>query len=216
LKVYVEVGRKKAFASAVDWPGWSRSGKTEDEALDALIRYGARYRGSIGQPAADLKLPTARSELTIVERLEGNATTEFGAPGVIPDLDRAPVGGKELERLIGLLKGAWRAFDKASETGEGQALAPSGPRGGGRALAKIREHVTGAEAGYTGAVGGKAREADPLQEIQDAFVDAVRSRAAGELPDRGPRGGARWPARFAIRRSTWHALDHAWEIEDRT
>jgi hypothetical protein len=40
-------------------------------------------------------------------------------------------------------------------------------------------------------------------------------RNAGELPDFGPRGGERWPALFAIRRSAWHALDHAWEIEDR-
>ena len=28
-------------------------------------------------------------------------------------------------------------------------------------------------------------------------------------------GGERWPALFAVRRSAWHALDHAWEIEDR-
>lgn len=25
-----------------------------------------------------------------------------------------------------------------------------------------------------------------------------------------------WPARYAARRIAWHALDHAWEIEDRT
>ena len=29
LPVVLEVGTKKVFASAVDWPGWSRSGRTE-------------------------------------------------------------------------------------------------------------------------------------------------------------------------------------------
>jgi len=43
----------------------------------------------------------------------------------------------------------------------------------------------------------------------------LQARARGELPELGPRGGKRWPAPYAIRRSAWHALDHAWEIEDR-
>ena len=30
-------------------------------------------------------------------------------------------------------------------------------------------------------------------------------------PDRGER----WPMPYAARRIAWHALDHAWEIEDR-
>jgi hypothetical protein len=25
-----------------------------------------------------------------------------------------------------------------------------------------------------------------------------------------------WPVRYAARRTAWHALDHAWEIEDRS
>jgi hypothetical protein len=37
----------------------------------------------------------------------------------------------------------------------------------------------------------------------------------GELAERGPRGGIRWPARYYVRRAAWHVLDHAWEIEDR-
>ena len=36
IRVTVEATPKKAFASAVDWPGWSRSGKTEELALTAL------------------------------------------------------------------------------------------------------------------------------------------------------------------------------------
>ncbi len=215
MKVYLEAAKRRTFAVAVDWPGWARSGKTDDEALASLLAYGERYEKSIGTAAADLKLPATVAGFTVVERLPGNATTEFGAPGVIPELDRARASDSELDRLIELLKASWRAFDRAASKAKGNDLAPSGPRGGGRALAKIIAHVAGAEAGYTGAVGGKARESDALPEIQKAFVDAVRARNAGELPDRGPRGGERWPARFAIRRSAWHALDHAWEVEDR-
>ena len=40
--VYVEVGAKRAFASAAGWPGWSRSGKTEEAALETLSAYAIR------------------------------------------------------------------------------------------------------------------------------------------------------------------------------
>ena len=216
MNVYLEVTRRRAFASVVDWPGLARSGKTEEDALDALLTYVPRYQKTLGATARELKVPADRAQLNVTERLEGNATTEFGAPGVIPDADRAPVSEEQLDDLIELLKASWRAFDRAVESAEGARLAPSGPRGGGRELQKIVEHVIGADGGYTGAVGGKPpREGGEWKPVQDAFVEAVRARARGELPDRGPRGGERWPARFAVRRSAWHALDHAWEIEDR-
>jgi hypothetical protein len=155
--------------------------------------------------------------VNVVERLEGNATTEFGAPGVIPDLDRAAASHDELDRQISLLKASWRAFDFAAKAADGKELAPSGPRGGGRALDKIRDHVRGAEVSYTNGVGGKVPggESAAWPVVQGAFIEALGARARGEVPDRGPRGGQRWPARYAVRRSAWHALDHAWEIEDR-
>jgi hypothetical protein len=28
--------------------------------------------------------------------------------------------------------------------------------------------------------------------------------------------GGRWPLRYAVRRSAWHVLDHAWEVEDKS
>ena len=34
--------------------------------------------------------------------------------------------------------------------------------------------------------------------------------------DGSPIAGRKWPLRYAARRIAWHALDHAWEIEDRT
>ena len=44
VHVAVEVGHQKSFASALDWPGWSRSGKDEDAAIEALHDYAERYR----------------------------------------------------------------------------------------------------------------------------------------------------------------------------
>ena len=216
MKVYLEVGRRRTFACAVDWMGWCRSGKTEEDALRALVDYGPRYMQALGDLATDLKLPRAIDELDVVGRYEGDATTDFGAPGAIPDSDRRDTSADEVDRLVEMLEAAWRTFDAAADAARGNILAPAGPRGGGRELEKIREHVSGADQSYTGAIGGKApREDEVWPPVRRAFVEAVRARARGEIPDRGPRGGVRWPARYAIRRSAWHALDHAWEIDDR-
>jgi hypothetical protein len=39
----------------------------------------------------------------------------------------------------------------------------------------------------------------------------------GEPSGGGPLGNEKgWPSRYAARRIAWHALDHAWEIEDRS
>jgi hypothetical protein len=216
VRVLLEVGQKKTFAIALDWPGLARIGKTEADALQALVDYAPRYGKSMGATASSLKPPESVASLEVVARLDGNATTDFGAPGVVGDVDRQPVSGKELDALIERLRAAWTAFAKAADRAEGIELGPTGPRGGGRSLEKMRSHVAEADGGYTTALGGKAPRGEvPWSVVQDAFVAAARARAAGELPDVGPRGGTRWPARFAIRRSAWHSLDHAWEIEDR-
>ena len=214
MKVYLEVGAKKAFASAVDWPGWSRGANTYDEALDNLLAYGGRYAAAVGLPASKLG-PRARAKIEVVERLAGNATTDFGAPGVVPELDREPISGERLKELIALLDACWTAFDNTAASARGHDLGPSGPRGGGRTLDKMVAHVVEAQGGYLGALGGRGRAGMAWADIKREFRAALAQRARGELPDVGPRGGKRWPAPYAIRRSAWHALDHAWEIEDR-
>jgi len=214
--VYLERGQKKTFAVAVVWPGWARSGKDESSALAALLGYGERYRRSMGLRAPAFEVPGSIDELKVVERVEGNATTDFGAPGAIRKADEEPTNEVELERLVDLLRRAWQAFDEAASQAAGHELAPSGPRGGGRSVAKMRSHVDEAAGGYLNALGGRAGKNASSNDLRDAFVEALGARARGDLPDVGPRGGNRWPARFAVRRSAWHALDHAWEIEDRT
>jgi len=46
IAVYVEVTPRRTFAGAVEWPGWCRSGKTVDDALQALAALDPR-RGQV-------------------------------------------------------------------------------------------------------------------------------------------------------------------------
>jgi hypothetical protein len=199
MDVYLEVGRKRVFAGAVEWPGWCRGDRDEASALQTLVAYGERYR----RVAPDIGLPSSADDLTVVERLDGDATTDFGAPGAIPTVDVLAFDEAGLRRWLDLLAGCWSAFDSAVERARGRELA-TGPRGGGRDIDGIVEHVAGAHASYARKVGG----------LSD-FDQSVVARWRGEVPETGPRGGPRWPPRYAIRRAAWHILDHAWEIEDR-
>jgi hypothetical protein len=78
---------KKTFACAVDWPGWSRSGSDEETALQALYEYGSRYARAIEPAQTGFRVPDSASEFRIVERLKGDATTDFGAPAAVPAFD---------------------------------------------------------------------------------------------------------------------------------
>ena len=83
VQVYLEQGKHRTFAVTVDWPGWARPGRGDEAALDALAEYLPRYE--IVVRAAGLKSPGTDAtgpDFTVVERVPGNATTEFGAPGV--------------------------------------------------------------------------------------------------------------------------------------
>ena len=91
IPVYLEVGSKRTFAGALDWPGWCRSGRDEASALQALVDYGPRYAAAIRSARLGFKAPADVSAFTVMERLNGDTTTDFGAPACIPDGDAAPV-----------------------------------------------------------------------------------------------------------------------------
>ena len=93
--VYLEVGQKKTFAIAVDWPGWCRSGKHEADALQALVDYGPRYARVLKGTGLEFIAPAETSELVVVERVKGSATTDFGAPDRPLPGDDAPVDAAE-------------------------------------------------------------------------------------------------------------------------
>jgi hypothetical protein len=220
IDVYLEIGKKKTFAGALDWPGWCRSGRDEESALQALFEYGRRYERVVRTTQLGFQTPTNMSVFTVIERLQGDATTDFGAPGVAPSGDAKPVDDTELRRFQVILQACWQALDAVAMAALGKELR-KGPRGGGRDLERIIQHVLGADAGYLSSLGWKLKIAGgidsrtALDQTRQAILEALASAARGELPAQGPRGGIRWTPRYFVRRSAWHVLDHAWEIEDR-
>ena len=220
IDVYLEIGKKRTFAGALDWPGWCRSGRDEESALQAVADYGPRYARVLRNTRLGFRPPADVSALSIKQRLDGDATTDFGAPAMAPSSDAKTIDSNELQRFEKILKACWRALDNAIEKATGKELS-TGPRGGGRQLEGIVEHLLGADAGYLSQVGWKLRQedtaslTDQLEQTRQATLEALTASARGEVPARGPRGGLRWSPRYFVRRLAWHTLDHVWEIEDR-
>jgi hypothetical protein len=163
------------------------------------------------------------AHLAVLDRLAGNAATDMYVPAVVRPADAEPMSDADLERAALLLRACWAAFDRTVQTARGKELR-KGPRGGGRELDSIVRHVLEAEAGYAERIGAKLGWGDlgkipdlsqALSTRRDNVIEGIREVARiGVLPP-GPRGGARWPARYFVRRAAYHVVDHTWEIEDR-
>jgi hypothetical protein len=220
ITVYLEAGKKRTFAGAIEWPGWCRSGRDEESALQALLDYGPRYERALGTAALGFKAPVKLSELDVIEKLRGTTTTDFGAPDAAPRRDGDTVDEAQLRRYEKLLGACWHQFDVAVRAAGGEPLR-TGPRGGGRDLQKIVDHVVGADEAYLSRLGWSFRATSGtaadgrLPKIREAMLEGLRAAANGSIQASGPRGGKRWSPRYFVRRVTWHVLDHAWEIEDR-
>ena len=104
----------------------------------------------------------------VVERHEGNRTTDFGAHDIILDSDQDPVDQQDLQFWQKLLNGSWTAFDQAVENARGKDLR-KGPRGGGRDLEKIMGHILGGDQAYLRRLAWKVKKWDGdnlLEEIK--------------------------------------------------
>lgn len=203
--VCTEAGSRRVFASALDWPGWCRSGRDEAEALDNLVAYASRYeevprRAGIRFPAK----PGAKLE--IVEHLNGNATTDFGAPAIAAQYEAEPLGAEAAARLAALVTSCWQAFDDVVASAPAELR--KGPRGGGRDRDEVVEHVTAAELAYARKLG--IRLGHDLGRTRKEIVALLVS------PEPNAAGAASWSPRYAARRIAWHVMDHAWEIEDKS
>ena len=220
IPVAFESGKERTFASALGWPGWTRGGRDEAAALGELLAYGARYRQAIRSARLGFRKPSDLAEFVVTERLTGTATTDFGAPDRAPSIDSQPLNGDELERLVGLLHACWQQLELSVEAAQGKSLR-RGPRGGGRTVERIVDHVVEGHYGYLRNIYCRERHeksndfAAMVRAVRDADARALTFAISDEMPERGPRGGALWKPRYFVRRSAWHILDHAWEIEDR-
>jgi hypothetical protein len=208
--VYLEIGKKRVFACALDWPGWCRSARSEELALMALAAYAPRY----GVVAKEAGLPfpdSVAASFNVVERLPGSASTDFGVPERVAAADVGPPIPGQGETLSALVTAAWTVFDQVAASAPAELR--KGPRGGGRDRDKMIDHVITSEVAYARKLGIRQKVAAiddraAIASLRAAISEALRTTAA----DAPPNG---WPARYAARRIAWHALDHAWEMEDR-
>jgi predicted RNase H-like HicB family nuclease len=213
IPIYLEVGTKRVFACTLDWPGWCRAGKSEEEAMDALSEVMPRY-ARVADEAGVFLPPGAGESLEVVERVRGSGTTDFGAPGKFASKDAEPLTEKEAKRLAKLVEASWAILDRVVEGAPPELR--KGPRGGGRDRDEVFEHVVAAEFSYARMLGIRHKQ---LAEGDTGAVSALRkdilkvleSSSDGKAPvEKG------WPPRYAARRIAWHVLDHAWEIEDKS
>lgn len=206
IRVGIEITDKRCFASALDWPGWSRSGRTPDAALDALAATRERY--AVVATRAGESVPVD-APLAMTDELAGDATTAFGAPSIVFTADREPLTTAQAARQAALVRAAFETFDRV--VAAAPATLRKGPRGGGRDRDKVVEHVHDAHQGYTRPAGARVERGATDADRRAAMLDLL-----GRASDGAPGEGAKWPPRYAARRIAWHVLDHAWEIEDRS
>jgi hypothetical protein len=196
-RVYFEEGKNSVFAAVIDWPGWCRRAKTTDAALEALLDYQDRY-------AAVLSVPFKPEKFEVVGSVPGNATTDFGAPGVEAPWDVDAITPRELSRQVTVLADCWAYFDAVVDGAP--ATLRKGPRGGGRDRDAVVAHVREAERHYCSKLGTRLPPRTAWSEQRTVVTESLLA---------GSPGG-QWPPRYSLRRLAWHVLDHAWEIEDKS
>jgi hypothetical protein len=214
IAVTIEHTPKRTFASTADWPGWSRSGKTEELALEALAAYAGRYAAIADPEHQWIAGQPGLEDFEVVERNAGSAGTDYGVPSLPTSQDARPTDADAATRLADLVEAAWTYFDRVAA--EAPEELRKGPRGGGRNTSKVVSHVMDADRAYANQIGIKVHDFAPddrsaIDAMRASMLEVLRAVHGGE-----PLAGRRWPARYAAHRIAWHALDHAWEIEDRS
>jgi len=114
----------------------------------------------------------------------------------------------EIERMCALAEACWKYLDQVRSKAPEELR--KGPRGGGRDRDKMFDHVLGAEMEYAKGIGIRlkqpaGKDAVAIKAFRNAILEGFRD----------PNREEKWPVSYAVRRTAWHALDHAWEMEDR-
>lgn len=217
VRVVVQHGPrdKKVAAVALDWPGWSRGAKSPDLALETLEAYRERYRpiAALAGRAAEFD---AAGALEVVEDHVGTGSTDYWGISFAPSsLEHGPMTDDDLDRKLALLEAAWSYFDQVSTRVSAEMA--RGPRGGGRDRDQIVRHVLlWEQSDLARKVGVETpddlpRTPEGLRVHHEPFLAALR--------DYGSEGrlgrGRNWTIPLLIRHTAFHALDHAWEMEDK-
>lgn len=217
VRTVVQHGPKdrKVAAVAIDWPGWSRGAKTPDAAVELLDAYRDRYRPVVALSGLEVEFDGA-GPIEIVEDHVGVGSTDFWGISFAPSsFEHGPMSEAELDRKLGLLEAAWSYFDQISARVSSEMA--KGPRGGGRDRDQIMRHVLLNEqadlARRVGVATPVDEQASPegLRVHREAFLAALREYGSEGRMARGRN----WTIPLLIRHAAFHALDHAWEMEDK-
>ncbi len=211
---------KRWVAVAADWPGLERGAKTEDEAVEKLVRYVPRYLPVAKRVRLGSELAT-QTDVDIIGRYQGTGSTDFWGISFAPSpLDREPFEAATFDRNARLLRAAWAEFDETAARVSAE-LRP-GVRGGGRSRDRIVTHVLAQEGGdFSRRVKTMSEVEDtPNEELihltpgaladhRDRFVKAMRAWYAEGKPL------GKWTVPYLLRHTAYHVLDHTWEMQDR-
>jgi len=203
---------KKVVAVAPDWPGLARGAATEEAATARLLAYVPRYAPVAKLAGLEAEFAT-NPVVDVVERYPGTGSTDFwGISFGFSGIDQGAIAGEELERELTLMRACWAFFDAVRS--RVSAEMQRGPRGGGRDRDHIVRHVLFNEQDW--APRDRPQEAqeailteEGLKAHREAYCNAIR-----ELHSQN-KMARKWPLRYLIRHTAFHALDHAWEMEDK-
>lgn len=215
IRAVIERGPKdrKSAAYALDWPGWSRGGKTVDLAFETLAAYRDRYRKVVEVAGMESGFDAA-GDLEIVEDHVGPGSTDFwGISFTASSFEQGPMPTEELERKLALLEACWAYFDSVYARVSPEMR--KGPRGGGRDRDQIFNHTLGTERDFAKQIGvitaqGVQLTPEGRRQHRDNYVAAFR-----EYNAEGKGAGRKSTLSFLLRHTAFHLLDHAWEMEDK-
>ena len=220
IAVALEIGpRGRVFAQALDWVGWCRASKNEEGALHQLVIAGPRYAPVATRAGLPFSIPPSFEAFEVVARVQGNATTDFGAPAIPLTSDMSPLDDEDIERLVRLLTACWSSFDDVFYGIPAEIRSKKPEKG--RAPDAMRLHVLEADLMHLSGLGPAYQRPDPSRiaeqeaAVRERIIATLRATPRDVEAQPRRKSGFLWTPRFVARRSAWHALDHAWELQGR-